>query len=151
MAGYVYSDLNNAVYLLNCSHKLTVLFQEVLTCTSIKGLMFVLGIIRRSRNNQHYALICTTPLFYTLAPTCFGSSLPSSGSFLDLSELLEIQTEWVVHHIMYGYVCGLSWFHLYCASQLLLGSTVDGTTTLWHTGHITTHCMIHHPFDLYFN
>jgi hypothetical protein len=42
-------------------------------------------------NNQHYALICTTPLFYILAPTCFGSSLPSSGSFLDPSELLEIQ------------------------------------------------------------
>jgi hypothetical protein len=57
-----------------------------------------------SRNNQHYALICTTPLFYTLAPTCFGSSLPSSGSFLDASELLEIQTEFVVYHIMCGYV-----------------------------------------------
>jgi hypothetical protein len=55
--------------------------------------MFVLNIIRRSRNNQHYALICTTPLFYILAPTCFGSSLPSSGSFLDPSELLEIQIE----------------------------------------------------------
>jgi hypothetical protein len=33
------------------------------------------------RNNHHYAQICTTALFYTLAPTCFGSSLPSSGSF----------------------------------------------------------------------
>jgi hypothetical protein len=38
------------------------------------------------------------------AATCFGSSLPSSGSFLDHSELLEIQTEWVVYHIMCGYV-----------------------------------------------
>jgi hypothetical protein len=38
--------------------------------------------------NQHYALICTTPLFYILAPTFFDSSLPSSGSFLDPSELL---------------------------------------------------------------
>jgi hypothetical protein len=46
-----------------------------------------------SRNNEHYALICTTSLFYILAPTCFGSSLPSSGSFLDTSELLEIQIE----------------------------------------------------------
>jgi hypothetical protein len=34
----------------------------------------------------------------------FGSSLPSSGSFLDPSELLEIQIEWVVYHIMCGYV-----------------------------------------------
>jgi hypothetical protein len=34
-----------------------------------------------SRNNQHYALNCTTPLFYILAPTCFGSSLPLSRSF----------------------------------------------------------------------
>jgi hypothetical protein len=31
---------------------------------------------------------CTTPLCYVLAATCFGSSLPSSGSFLDPSELL---------------------------------------------------------------
>jgi hypothetical protein len=41
-----------------------------------------------SRNNQHYALICTTPLFYILAATCFSSSLPSSRSFLDPSELV---------------------------------------------------------------
>jgi hypothetical protein len=47
----------------------------------------------RSRNNQHYTLICSTPLFYILAPTCFGTSLTSSGSFLDPSELLEIQIE----------------------------------------------------------
>jgi hypothetical protein len=49
------------------------------------------------RNDQQYALICTTTLFYVLSPTCFGSSLPSSGSFLDPSELLEIQIEWVVY------------------------------------------------------
>jgi hypothetical protein len=66
--------------------------------------MFVPCIIRRSRNNQHYALNCTTPLFCILAPTCFGSSLPSSGSLLDPSELLEIQIEWVVYHILCGYV-----------------------------------------------
>jgi hypothetical protein len=57
-----------------------------------------------SRNDQQYALICTTPLFHILAATCFGSSLPSSGSFVDPSELLEIQIEWVVYHIMCGYV-----------------------------------------------
>jgi hypothetical protein len=57
-----------------------------------------------SRNNQHCALICTTPLLYILALTCFGSGLPSSGSFLDPSELLEIQIEYVVYHVMCGYV-----------------------------------------------
>jgi hypothetical protein len=57
------------------------------------SLMFLPCIIRHSINNQHYALICTNPLFYILAPTCFGSSLQSSGSFLDPSELLEIQIE----------------------------------------------------------
>jgi hypothetical protein len=73
-----------------------------------------------NRNNQHYALICTIPLFCILASTCFGSSLPSSGSFFDPSELLEIQIEWVVYHIMCGYVacmpecCG----SVCCASQL---------------------------------
>jgi hypothetical protein len=89
--------------------------------------MFVPCIIRRSRNNQHYAQIFTTPLFYILAPTCFGSSLPSSGSFLDPSELLEIQIEWVVYHIMCGYVTCVpdSRGSVCCASQL--GSTTDGT------------------------
>jgi hypothetical protein len=32
------------------------------------------------RKDLQYALICTTPLFYVLAATCFGSSLPSSGA-----------------------------------------------------------------------
>jgi hypothetical protein len=72
--------------------------------TEIQSLIFLPCIIRCSRNNQHYALICTSPLLYILAPTCFGSSLPSSGSFLDPSKLLEIQIEWVVYHIMCGYV-----------------------------------------------
>jgi hypothetical protein len=78
--------------------------------------MFVPCIIRRSRNNQHYALICTIPLFHILAPTCFGSSLPSSGSFLGPSELLEIQIEWVVYHTMYGYVaCVLEYSGSICS------------------------------------
>jgi hypothetical protein len=39
---------------------------------------------------QQYALIVTSFIyFYVLAPTCFGSSLPSSGSLLDPPELLE--------------------------------------------------------------
>jgi hypothetical protein len=63
-----------------------------------------------SRNNQHYALICTIPLFCILSPTCFGSSLPSSGNFLGSSELLEIQIEWVVCHNVWlrGLCAGLS-------------------------------------------
>jgi hypothetical protein len=39
------------------------------------------NILRGSRKNQHIAQICTTALFHMLAPTCFGSSLLSSGSF----------------------------------------------------------------------
>jgi hypothetical protein len=58
-----------------------------ITLEKYNCLMFVPYIIRRSRNDQQYALICTIPLFYILAPTCFGSSLPSSGSFLHPSEL----------------------------------------------------------------
>jgi hypothetical protein len=87
--------------------------------------MFVPCVIRRSRNNQLYALICTTPLFYVLAATCFGSSLPSSGSFLDPSGLPEIQIEWVVYHIM----------------------NHDRTMTVQHTGHVTTHYIIYYPLD----
>jgi hypothetical protein len=34
-----------------------------------------------SRKDQHSAQIYTTALFHMLAPTYFGSSLPSSGSF----------------------------------------------------------------------
>jgi hypothetical protein len=41
-----------------------------------------------SRNNQQYALVCTTPLVYILAPKCFSSNL-TSGSFLGPSELFE--------------------------------------------------------------
>jgi hypothetical protein len=51
--------------------------------------------IRRSKNDQKYAL--TVPLLYSIYWLLrFGSSLPSSGSFLDPSELLEVQIEWVV-------------------------------------------------------
>jgi hypothetical protein len=117
------------------------------------SLMFVPCVTRRSRNNQHYALIFTTPLFYVLAPTCFGSSLPSSGSFSDPSELLEIQIEWVVYHIMCGYVACVPQYRGFfcCASHLsAYGSTADGTTTIQHTSHIITHYMIYHPFVLYF-
>jgi hypothetical protein len=82
--------------------------------------MFIPCIIRRIRNDQQCALICNTPLFYVLAPTCFGSSLSSSGSFLDPSELLEIQIGWVVYHVMCGYVACVPDCRGFvcCASQL---------------------------------
>jgi hypothetical protein len=49
------------------------------------------GNARLSINNQHYALNYITALFNIQAPTCFGNSLPSSGSSLDPCELLEMQ------------------------------------------------------------
>jgi hypothetical protein len=79
---------------------------------------------------------CTTPLFNTQAPTCFDGSPPSSGSFLDPSELLEMQIKYVVYHIMCDYVA--------CVPECC-GSV--GTTTLRH---ITTHYMIHHLLYLHF-
>jgi hypothetical protein len=57
------------------------------------SLQFVPSIARRSINNQLYALDYITSLFNTQAPTCFGGSLPSSGSFLDPCELLEMQNK----------------------------------------------------------
>jgi hypothetical protein len=76
--------------------------------------MFVACINRRSRNNQHYALICTTALFYILAPTCFGSSLPSSGSFWIRLNYMKRQIDLVVYHIMWlsGLCAGVSRFTL---------------------------------------
>jgi hypothetical protein len=62
--------------------------------------MFVSCIIRRSRNDQQYAQICTTALFYILVLTCFGSSLPSSGSFWIRLSYMKIQIGLVVYHTM---------------------------------------------------
>jgi hypothetical protein len=52
-----------------------------------------------SRNSQHYAQICTTALFYILAPTCFDCSLPSSGSFWIRLIYIKIHIDLVVYHI----------------------------------------------------
>jgi hypothetical protein len=59
--------------------------------------MFVPCSIRRSRNNQHNAQICTTALFYMLAATCFGSSLPSSGIFWIRLSYVKIQIDMAVY------------------------------------------------------
>jgi hypothetical protein len=68
----------------------------------IRNSMFVPCIIRRSRNNQNNVQICTTALFIycMLAATCFGSSLPSSGSFWIRLSYVKIQIDIVVYHIM---------------------------------------------------
>jgi hypothetical protein len=88
------------------------------------------------------ALNCTTPLFNIQTTTCFDSGLPSSGSFLDSCELLEMQIEWVVYHIMCGYVacvqegCG----SVCCASQLHFPSVtylVKTCTDLWNAMFLT--------------
>jgi hypothetical protein len=68
-------------------------------------LQYIFSIIKK---NQQYALIVPLLYFYALAPfkffTCFGSSLPSSGSLLDPPELLE-NTNWgLVYHITCDYV-----------------------------------------------
>jgi hypothetical protein len=84
------------------------------------------------------------PLYsYMLAPTCFGSSLPSSGNFWTRLSYVKIQIDIVVYHIMCGYVACVTECRgsVCCASQL----SADR-----HTGHITTHYMIYHQLDLYF-
>jgi hypothetical protein len=54
------------------------------------------------------------PLLYSymLAPTCFGSSLPSSGSFWIRLSYVKIQIDMVVYHITWlsGLCVGVSWF-----------------------------------------
>jgi hypothetical protein len=53
--------------------------------------------IKRSRKNQHNAQTCTTALFHMLVPTCFGSSMPSSGSFWIRLNYVKIQIDIVVY------------------------------------------------------
>jgi hypothetical protein len=86
-------------------------------------------------NNMHW--LYQSFILYT-APTCFGSSLPSSGSFLDPSELLEIEIERVVYHIMCGYVA--------CVPKCR-GSVRKATTTHRHTGHYTYLLVFNAYFD----
>jgi hypothetical protein len=90
-ANFAFHNINCLVFITNVESVYCAVQTESL-CDTFR-LMFVPCIIRRSRNNQHYALNCTTLLFKIQAPTCFGSSLPSSESFLDSSELFQMQTE----------------------------------------------------------
>jgi hypothetical protein len=98
--------------------------------------------ISGSRNDQQYAQIGTIALFYILAPTCFGSTLPSSGSFWIRLIYMQIQIGLVVHHIML-----VKW--PVCQSVVVLSVVLPGweaqwpvctqlgTTTVRHTGHLT--------------
>jgi hypothetical protein len=129
-----------------------VQWQNIIKIVINFSLMFILCIIWRIRNNQQYAQIYIS-LFYILAATCFSSSLPSSGSIVDPSGLLEIQIKWMVYYMMCGYMTCVLDCHgsVCCVSQLSqLRDTTDRTRTIWHTGHITTHYMIYHPFNLNF-
>jgi hypothetical protein len=89
--------------------------------------MFVPCVARRSINNQHYALNYITSLFNMQAPTCFGSSFPSSGSFLDPCELLE-QIGGISYNVYVACVPGCC-----CVSQLTartqLGNTRNRNST----------------------
>jgi hypothetical protein len=74
-------------------HVALLSFQYLRTIWTKNCLMFVPCIARRSINNQLYALNYITSLFNIQNPTCFGSGLSSSGSFLDPCELLEMQNK----------------------------------------------------------
>jgi hypothetical protein len=60
--------------------------------------------------------IYTTALFYTFAPTCFGSSMPSSVSFWIRLSYVKILIDLVVFHIMWlsSLCAGESWVRLLC-------------------------------------
>jgi hypothetical protein len=83
--------------------------------------MFIPCIIRRIRNDQQYALICNTlySMYWLLHVSAVACHHHGASSIL-LSYVKYVQCEWVVYHIMCGYVacvpdcCGV----VRCASQL---------------------------------
>jgi hypothetical protein len=108
------------------------------------NLMSVSCIIRRNRNDQQYALICNTALLYIPAATCFGCSLPLSGSFRIRLSYMKIQIDMMVCYTIWlrDLCAGVSWFRLLwpvCWSVVVpsvvfhssaeLGNTTDSQTT----------------------
>jgi hypothetical protein len=87
-----------------------------------------------SRNNQHNAqnLYRTTALFYLLAPTCFGSSLPSSGSFWVRLSYVRIQIDTVVY---LKYITALPFT---IAFSILLVCHLEHMLYIIHVYHILT-------------
>jgi hypothetical protein len=80
---------------------------------------------RSSRNNQYNAQICTNALFYMLAPTCFGSSLPSSGSFWIRRSYVKIQIDMEV------YFATAIWNHVYIRHHILWSPYVCKHKLAW--------------------
>jgi hypothetical protein len=90
--------------------------------------------ISHSINSQHYALNYINSLLNVQVPTCFGSSLPSSESFLDPCELLEMQKKYVCDISYNVSLCGV------CAGVLSLGSVVSSDVVVMRTTSLdTTH------------
>jgi hypothetical protein len=66
----------------NCLSEITAHF-------SLVFIPYISDVLEGKKPNNMHRLYHSFIYFYVLAPTCFGSSLPSSGSLLDPSELLE--------------------------------------------------------------
>jgi hypothetical protein len=77
------------------------------------SLMLIPCIIRRIRRKPKICTDCTTPIFYVLAPTCFGSSLPSPGSYWILLSYVKYKRRSGISYnvLLRGLCAGLSWFH----------------------------------------
>jgi hypothetical protein len=75
-----------------------------------------LPIVETTNTMHRFAPVHCTALFYILAPTSFGSSLPLSGSFWIRLGYMKIQIDLVVYHIMWlsGLCAGVSWVRLLC-------------------------------------
>jgi hypothetical protein len=90
------------VYTIMCNIKLLIVF------VSVRGL-----VVEITTTKHKFA-----PLLYSymLAPTCFGSSLPSSGSFWIRLSYVKIQIHMVVYHTVWlrGLCIVVSWFSLLC-------------------------------------
>jgi hypothetical protein len=71
--------------------------------------MFVPCVVCLRIIDQHYTLTIT-PLFDTLAPTCFGIYVPSSGSFSCPNELLEGRIDYAVCLRQVAYINS----HIHC-------------------------------------
>jgi hypothetical protein len=111
------------------------------------SLMFVPRIIRCSKHNQHCALNCTNLYsIYWLLHVSAVACHYQGASYILLSYMKYISNGWYIIQLA---VTWLVWRSVVVPS-IGLPSTIDVTTTLRHTGYVTTHYMIYHPFDLYF-
>jgi hypothetical protein len=127
--------LNKHNFITN-SRNITIVFCSRCTLIPLQQKHNNLGC---SRNNHHYAQICTTALFYMLAPTCFGSSLPSSGNFWIRLSDMKVQIDLVVYHItlvkwsvcrnvVIQYVVLPSWVYMHSTGKLTFSSQWRNTT-----------------------